>query len=743
MRKIILSLLFFCSLPGALFAGFHLGLIDAAKNKVNQVDEKVTAKQNEIIASHATTIYWTGEINYVSSGVSPEAGTATTSFVFRVAYKNGDGYGPASGYPKVHIKKGGVEISGSPFTMTYVSGAYSSGAIYSYATTLVLGSDYACYFEAKSINNQDAVGSAVFSANGPVVSVAPTLAWTGEANYTADGLNPETGFATDPLTYRIKYADSAGNAPANGYPKVHIKKSGIEISGSPFTMTYVSGTNSSGAIYSYFGTLPRGTDYTYYFEAKDSYNISATNTASIDAPDISNSSPTLSWTGETNYTADGLNPETGNTATTFVYRVKYVDADNDAPAAGYPKVHILKTGVEILGSPFAMTAADSNAFTSGRKYTYSKTLSDGNDYTYYFEAQDVYGAVATGVPTSQIDSPDVIYVYSWGHSIVDSGDEVYDQYTAPSLALNSNGYPQVVYDGWNMRYATTAKVLPTDTDWVRTDLSGSGFFQSAALGTDNSMHIAYRDANGPCCGPNYTEKLSGQPFTTPITIGGGTSMDSDISIALDLGNRPYISYTYTWALDSYGNGIIHCAWRNGSSWVYLADVGAGQGSSISVGPNGYPQVVYSYVDANGAHLKYTKWNGLSWTSPLELDYGSSPSVKVDINNYPHIAYQSSTVVKYIEWTGLSWTSPQTIATGGYPSLALDSNINPNIAYTASANVYYAKRSSLSWSIQTAITGSLTPPVSYTRASLVLDSSGNPRIASGDGISGYLIYIWGQ
>ena len=125
--------------------------------------------------------------------------------------------------------------------------------------------------------------------------------------------------------------------------------------------------------------------------------------------------PTLDWTGEGNYTADGLNPETGNTVTTFVYRVKYTDADNDAPASGYPKVHIKKSGSEITGSPFTMAAVDAgdSTYSDGKLYTYSKTLATiGTDYTYYFEAQDANSAAATGTPTSVVAAPNVSDILS-------------------------------------------------------------------------------------------------------------------------------------------------------------------------------------------------------------------------------------------------------------------------------------------------------------------------------------------
>jgi hypothetical protein len=98
----------------------------------------------------------------------------------------------------------------------------------------------------------------------------PVLSWCGSGNYTTDGLDPEVGFSSrTALTYRVTYGDVDSNAPFTGYPKVHIKSSGAEISGSPFTMTaFDNGTFTLGAgrQYTYSMTLPKG-NYTYYFQA--------------------------------------------------------------------------------------------------------------------------------------------------------------------------------------------------------------------------------------------------------------------------------------------------------------------------------------------------------------------------------------------------------------------------------------------------------------------------------------------
>jgi hypothetical protein len=116
--------------------------------------------------------------------------------------------------------------------------------------------------------------------------------------------------------------------------------------------------------------------------------------------------PTLAWTGEAGYVSDGVEPNTGDYPLTAVYRVAYTDADNDAPRVGYPVVHILKSGIEIAGSPFATAQVDAGdtTYTDGKVYGCSKALKPGT-YSYSFEAEDFGGAAATGVPVGTAAGP--------------------------------------------------------------------------------------------------------------------------------------------------------------------------------------------------------------------------------------------------------------------------------------------------------------------------------------------------
>ncbi|MBI4656591.1 MAG: T9SS type A sorting domain-containing protein [Elusimicrobia bacterium] len=112
---------------------------------------------------------------------------------------------------------------------------------------------------------------------------------------------------------------------------------------------------------------------------------------------LKNSPPLLSWPQEPGYVSDGVNPDAGKPNDVFYFRINYYDADNDRPKTGYPKFRVRKDGVEMQGSPFAMTEASASggaSYSAGKTYMYAKLLDNGS-YEYSFEAYDANDSFAS------------------------------------------------------------------------------------------------------------------------------------------------------------------------------------------------------------------------------------------------------------------------------------------------------------------------------------------------------------
>ncbi len=112
-----------------------------------------------------------------------------------------------------------------------------------------------------------------------------------------------------------------------------------------------------------------------------------------------NNAAVLSWTGEGNYTSDGIDPGAGVRFSTFSYRVKYSDADNKAPE--YIRIYIDKNGDgdysdtdEVNGSSMTHSVSgpswnNDSDYTNGEIYYYGASIFDYDDNPKYkFTASD-------------------------------------------------------------------------------------------------------------------------------------------------------------------------------------------------------------------------------------------------------------------------------------------------------------------------------------------------------------------
>lgn len=584
------------------------------------------------------TLSWTGAAGYVSDGLEPESALPSATFAYRVKYTDVDGGAPAGGAPLLHIRDAGVDITGSPFLMTLVSGDPATGAIYGYSKSGLLATHtYTYSFEAADTGGLSASGPPTTPTSGPLVNTPPTLAFTGATGYTVDGVEPDGGLPAASFTYRVKYTDVDGDAPAAGYPRVTVYKGDgdIFLPGSPFTMSYVSGSYATGATYEYsMGGLTAHGNYAYRFDVQDAHGSPAgkpTDDSMYRGP-IVNTPPTLAWEGGPGYTADGVEPNTDDASGTFYFRVKFVDADHDPPddvETGGEDVwlHIRKSGVAVNGSPFQMQFSHIDGY-GDFYYTYPKSgLAAGYDYTYRFEATDRprnyegdTGAPATGAPTSWTGGPGV------------------DPNDFPTLAWTGEpGYagagcaPAAAPPGSTFDY----RVLYTDGDGEApaagspkvhilkggSEISGSPFTMSHVSGTPAAGSTYHYATSTLVAGADYTYSFEAQDVRGAPASGDPTSATSGPIVD---GAAPT-----TTATGLRSDAIS--GWRATSQSVSLSavDTGGAGVDSTKYQLDGGPETTYSsafVVSGEGSHVvSYWSTDAAGNVEPSKTGY-----VNIDI-----------------------------------------------------------------------------------------------------------------
>ncbi|MCK4642096.1 hypothetical protein KAU32_00530 [bacterium] len=245
-----------------------------------------TATLNFEVYDNLPELLYFGTAGYASDGVDPDAGYYNETYTFKVKYRDLDNDAPLSGYPKVHLHDGASEISGSPFSMIELSSDHVNGSEYVFEKSLS-PANYTYFFEAFDEYNVLATGINNTSFDLSVTNPYPSLFWTSETGYVSDGVEKDKAVPDSKFVFRVKYGDSDGEPPS--YVYLNIQKGGAPLSGSPYSLSYISGDIATGAIYQIEIILDElGADYTYSFEAQDPLGVYAVGEATSmkEGPDV-------------------------------------------------------------------------------------------------------------------------------------------------------------------------------------------------------------------------------------------------------------------------------------------------------------------------------------------------------------------------------------------------------------------------------------------------------------------------
>lgn len=123
------------------------------------------------------------------SSVSPTSGTSSTVFTFQTTYTESSGNAPA------HAK---LYIDNKPYTMTYVSGNYGTGAVYQYQTTLSSG-NHSFYFVFSDTASSWADPFAPTTYAGPNVGAHVQAVAPGTLIIPDHTVNPDLGQYVGPV----------------------------------------------------------------------------------------------------------------------------------------------------------------------------------------------------------------------------------------------------------------------------------------------------------------------------------------------------------------------------------------------------------------------------------------------------------------------------------------------------------------------------------------------------------------
>ncbi|MCB2181051.1 MAG: right-handed parallel beta-helix repeat-containing protein [Desulfobulbaceae bacterium] len=361
---------------------------------------------------NAPELSWTGETGYTADGVDPNSGTSGSTFTFEVDYTDADNNSPTIIQVWIDEDDDGAYGSNEKYDMTGTDGGdtdYTDGKRYAKAVVLTYAGDGGLtYLFYASDGIFGATGDPTANSVLTVTNNVPTLAWTGETNYTADGVNPNSGTGGDTFTFRVDYTDADNSAPSSIQVWVDEDDSETYEANEKHDLTAVDGGDSDytdGKRYSTDLMLLSSGDgvLNYRFYATDGSDSATGNPTSDAAVSVANSVPTLAWTGEADYTTDGVDPDSDGDGSTFTFRIDYTDADNTAPATIQVWVDEDDSGDYEADEKYDMTVVDGgdSDYTDGKRYTKDMALAYTSDgaYPYRFYATD--GAIAaTGDPTA-------------------------------------------------------------------------------------------------------------------------------------------------------------------------------------------------------------------------------------------------------------------------------------------------------------------------------------------------------
>ena len=234
-----------------------------------------------------------------------------------------------------------------------------------------------------------------------------TLSWVGTTGYVSDGVSPDAGAPNDTtLTFKVKYTDPTGaGAPTKARCSIQCKRDGAWKLYKRLNMSQESGDPETGAVYA-VSTKLTNWSWRYTFRFSDAGGKAVKRGKPCErwwrGPTII-SKPKVSWTGNTGYESDGVNPGSGAAGTEFRFEVRYQDSAGDRPRVAH-EVLLKKDGT--FWRKRTMARQPGGDYRNGTVYERKITINAAGSYEYKFRFADSSGTAA-GDPARWQSGPTV------------------------------------------------------------------------------------------------------------------------------------------------------------------------------------------------------------------------------------------------------------------------------------------------------------------------------------------------